>query len=76
MFPQYHCTGEVAPEVVQDIWKKVKGMVCQKIGNVVLMSVDTLVISSFLGLHSLALYQNYYVILWGLLRCLGLSKRR
>lgn len=71
MFPQYHCTGEVAPEVVQDIWKKVKGMVCQKIGNVVLMSVDTLVISSFLGLHSLALYQNYYVIFMGVATLFG-----
>ncbi len=34
----------------------------EKIGGIVLSSVDTLVISSFLGLTQLALYQNYYYI--------------
>jgi len=38
-------------------------MVFQKIGGIVLSSAYTVVISAFLGLTSLALYQNYYCII-------------
>ena len=41
-------------------------MVFQKIGNIVLTSVDTIIISSFLGLRILGIYNNYYYIITAL----------
>lgn len=65
-YPQYKCKGEIEKEELHSIEKKVGGMVFQKIGGIVLTSVDTIVISAFLGLTSLALYQNYYYIITAL----------
>lgn len=65
-YPQYRCAGTIEQEELRSISKNVGGMVFQKIGGIVLTSVDTIVISSFLGLVSLALYQNYYYIITAL----------
>ena len=62
-YPQYKCRGTLEKIELKSIEKKVGGMVFQKIGGIVLSSVDTIVISAFLGLTSLALYQNYYYII-------------
>ena len=34
-----------------------------KLGNTFLVSIDSIIISSFLGLTALSLYSNYYYIL-------------
>lgn len=65
-FPQYKCEGMISSDEKKEIEKKVGGMLFQKIGGIVLTSVDTIVISSFLGLRLLALYQNYYFIITAL----------
>ena len=62
-YPQYKCRGNLEKKELKIIEKKVGGMVFQKIGGIVLSSVDTIVISAFLGLTTLALYQNYYYII-------------
>lgn len=62
-YPQYKCCGVLEKKELSSIKKKVSGMMFQKIGGIVLTSVDTLVISSFLGLVQLAQYQNYYYII-------------
>jgi O-antigen/teichoic acid export membrane protein len=66
MYPQYYCRGHISNDCLRDIKQKVSGMIFQKIGGAVLSSVDTIVISAFLGLTSLALYQNYYYIITSL----------
>ena len=66
MYPQYYCEGNISPETFKSIRLKVAGMVFQKIGGVILSSVDIIVISAFLGLTSLAIYQNYYYIITAL----------
>lgn len=70
-YPQYKCKGKIDNAELKSIEKKVGGMVFQKIGTIVLSSVDTIVISAFLGLTSLALYQNYYYIITSLLGVLS-----
>ena len=62
-YPQFKCKGEIDGKELGSIKKKVGGMVFQKIGSIVLSSVDTIVISAFLGLVSLALYQNYFFVI-------------
>ena len=65
-YPQYKCKGKIEKQELHSIEKNIGGMVFQKIGGIVLTSVDTIVISAFLGLTSLALYQNYYYIITAL----------
>lgn len=66
-FPQYQCYGRLEKAEYLEIGRKVFGLVCQKIGSIVLASADSIVISSFLGLHILGVYNGYYYIITALL---------
>ena len=63
IYPEYHPRGKLDSRTVNDIKKKVQGLVTNKIGGTILRSADSIVISAFLGLSILAVYQNYYFIL-------------
>ena len=63
MYPQYKAEGTLTKEQVGKINRKVRDLFTGKLGTVVLKSSDTIVISSFLGLKVLAIFQNYYFIL-------------
>lgn len=63
LYPQYKPRGKLDREKVQEINRKVRDLFTAKIGFVVYDSVDTIVISAFLGLTTLAIYQNYYYVL-------------
>lgn len=67
LFPQYRCRGKIPKTQFDQIIKNVKALVFQKIGWVILTSVDNIVISAFLGLAILAEYNNYYCIVNALL---------
>ena len=47
----------------KDIYKRVGTLFGHKLGNTFLVSIDSIIISSFLGLTALSLYSNYYYIL-------------
>lgn len=61
-YPQYKPTGSLDTETVRTINQKIKDLFTAKLGSVALKSSDTLVISAFLGLTVLAVYQNYFFI--------------
>lgn len=61
-YPQYSCCGEITKDELNDIKKKVGGMFSQKIGWIILTSSDTIIISAFLGLNKLGVFQNYIYI--------------
>ena len=61
-FPQYQCKGELDIETKNNIKKNVGALAIQKIGNTVSVSLDSIVISAFLGLSAVAIYGNYYYI--------------
>ena len=63
IYPKYYPSGELDVVTLNDIKRKVQGLVTNKLGGVILRSADSIVISSFLGLTILAIYQNYYFIL-------------
>lgn len=71
LFPKYKCAGEISGQQLEQIKIKVKGMIFHKIGGVVLSSVDTIVISAFLGLSVLGIYQNYYYIIVAVMGLFG-----
>lgn len=61
-FPQYRPCGKLPKEKVREINQKIRDLFTAKLGGVVLKSSDTIVISAFLGLTVLAVYQNYLFI--------------
>ncbi len=63
MFPDYVPEGDLPKEQVRDIARRVRDLFTAKFSHVISESADTLVISSFLGLAVLAVYQNYYFII-------------
>ena len=66
MYPQYGPRGSLPREKVLDIARRVRDLFTSKFSYVVFNSADTLVISSFMGLAVLAVYQNYYYIITSL----------
>lgn len=62
MFPNITPEGKISVDMKKDITKRVAGLVSFKIYSVVFSSVDTIVISAFLGLKQLAVYNSYYYI--------------
>lgn len=62
LFPGLKCVGTIPKGMKEDIKKRIIGLVSFKVYNVVFTSVDTIVISAFLGLTPLAIYNNYYYV--------------
>lgn len=63
MYPDYKPEGALEKKTQQDINHRIRDLFTSKIGSVVINSVDTIVISAFLGLTILAIYQNYFFVL-------------
>lgn len=63
LFPDYRAAGEMPEEKVRELNGRIRDLFTSRIGMVVMNSADTIVISAFLGLTTLAVYQNYFYIL-------------
>ncbi len=66
MYPRYVPGGKLPKEKTTDIFHRVRDLFTSKLSATVFDSADTLVISSFMGLTVLAVYQNYYFIITAL----------
>lgn len=69
-YPQYVCKGKLDRSVISEITKRVSALAIQKIGNTISLSLDSVIISSFLGLTVLAVYSNYFYIVSSLMSIL------
>ena len=63
MYPGYKPTGKLEQKIVREIRNRIKDLFTSKIGLVIVNSADAVVISAFLGLEMLAVYQNYFFVL-------------
>lgn len=63
LYPQFKPRGTVDKIQVKRINQRIRDLFTSKIGGIVYDSADTIVISAFLGLTALAVYQNYFYIL-------------
>jgi len=72
MYPKYQAKGKMKEEIIDDINKRIKALFTAKLGGVIVNSADTIVISAFLGLTALAVYQNYYYIMTAVVGLLGI----
>ena len=66
MYPQFKAKGKLPIEEKKQINQRIKDLFTSKIGNIAVNSADTIVISAFLGLTVLAVYQNYFYIITSL----------
>ena len=66
MYPRYVPAGKLPKEKTLDIFRRVRDLFTSKLSATVFDSADTLVISAFMGLSALAVYQNYYFIITAL----------
>lgn len=62
-YPQYICRGKLPKEVLVDIAKRVSSLFGHQLAYTLINSADNIVISAFLGLAMVAVYNNYYLVL-------------
>lgn len=70
-YPDYVPRGKVEEQTGRQIRGKIRDLFTSRVGTVIVNSADTLVISAFLGLTVLAVYQNYYYIVTSVIGMVG-----
>ena len=63
LYPDMEPNGNLPDKTVKTINQRIKDLFTAKLGATIVNSADTIVISAFLGLTVLAMYQNYYFIM-------------
>ena len=72
MYPRCRPVGRLAPEQVHAINCRIRDLFTAKLGAVVVYSADTIVVSAFLGLTALAVYQNYFFVVSAVMGCIAI----
>ena len=67
IFPSYKPKGDLSKKEIDSINQRIRDLFTAKLGGTIVGSADTIVISAFLGLTILAVYQNYYFIMHSLI---------
>ena len=57
---------KISKSVEKDIFKRVKALIFHKIGGIIVLGTDNLIISRFFGVLSVGLYNNYCIITNGI----------
>ena len=63
LYPEYHCEGTILKEDIEDIKRRIMGLVVSKVAFASRHSFDSIIVSAFLGLEVLAIYNNYYYLI-------------
>ena len=71
MYPEYKPVGKLGKDEILVINGKVRDLFTSKLGAVIINSADSVVISAFLGLKILAVYNNYYFIVKSIIGIVG-----
>ncbi|MBD5447711.1 MAG: oligosaccharide flippase family protein [Treponema sp.] len=62
-YPEYYCSGKIRKEQKDEIKEKVSGLIIIKLAGTTRDSLDSIFISKFMGLTSVAIFSNYFYIL-------------
>ena len=62
-YPELRCEGEPTKQDIAVIKTKIGSLLGHRIGNTVIFSIDSVIISAFIGVTILAKYDNYNLIL-------------
>lgn len=72
MYPNYQAKGNLDKLEVRKINRRIRDLFTSKIGGVIVNSADSIVISAFLGLSVLAIYQNYFYLITAVIGLIGI----
>jgi len=67
LYPEIKCNGSITSKEKKALFSKTLALTGHKIGGTIAGSLDSIVISSILGLFAVGLYGNYYTILAALM---------
>lgn len=62
-YPQYICRGSISPDLRKDIKTRLTGLMISKISSVSRNAFDSIIVSAFLGLTMVGIYNNYFYII-------------
>lgn len=62
-YPKYKAVGKCSRDLLNDVKRRVEGLLIQRVCEVSRNSFDSIFISMFLGLTEIAIYNNYYYIM-------------
>ncbi len=71
-YKDYKCSGDVDSTTKREIKKSVTGLMIHKLCATTRNSFDSIFISAFLGLEMVAIYSNYYSIIFSLIGLMGI----
>lgn len=63
LYPEIKCKGKICKDEFQQIKKSLYGIVIWKIGSISRNSFDSIVITCYLGMTMVAIYNNYMLVL-------------
>ena len=72
MYPQYKAKGELDIDEKKEINSRISDLFTAQVGGVVVDSADAIVISAFLGLTILGIYNNYFYIMTAIFGFIGI----
>ena len=71
MYPDIYPEGKPTAEMISTIKTKITALIGHRLGATVMFSIDSIIISSFIGLSILVKYDNYNVIMNSIITLLG-----
>lgn len=71
-YPQYKCEGTLEKSELKVLFRNSGALAGNKINGTLILSADNMVISAFLGVTFVAVYQNYYTIVAALVSFVAL----
>lgn len=71
-FPYLACRGKISPVLAIEIKRNVVGILTQKVGTIALSSAPSIIVSAFLGLTALGLFNNYQYMITALFSLLAI----
>lgn len=63
IYPDLYCEGNPTKEQVKTLTQKIGALLGHRIGNTVIFSIDSIIISAFLGISILTSYDNYNYVM-------------
>lgn len=73
LYPNIICKGKLDKEILIDLKYKISGLMVSKLCMTSRNSLDNVIIASFIGLNSVAIYGNYYMIMSGVQSILSIA---
>lgn len=73
-FPEYRCVGDITEQKKKDIILRVKGLLIGNISSVTYTTLDSIIISAYIGLSAVGIYNNYIVIYHGVMNFIVLIR--